>query len=40
MEIEWAILYNGIIEDGKVVKLTRKDAAQKLGMPKKTLDDY
>lgn len=38
---EWRTLYTGIMDDkGKLVKYSLEDAANKVGIAKKTLDDY
>lgn len=38
---EWRKLYTGSLDaDGKIVKLSLDDAAKKVGIAKKTLDDY
>ena len=37
----WRKLYNGFEdENGKIIKLTLEEAAEKVGISKKSLDDY
>lgn len=36
----WRKLYNGVIRDGNLVRYSLEDAASKVGVSKKSLDDY
>lgn len=36
----WRKLYNGVLKDGNLVRYSLEDAAQKVGVSKKSLDDY
>ena len=36
----WRQLHNGVLNDGKLVQYTLSEAAQKVGVKKKSLDDY
>ena len=37
----WGELYNGVVDDtGKYIKMTLKEAAEIVDIPKKSLDDY
>ena len=36
----WRRLYNGVLKDGNLVRYSLEDAAQKVGVSKKSLDDY
>ena len=36
----WRKLYNGVTRDGNLVRYSLEDAASKVGVSKKSLDDY
>lgn len=36
----WRKLYNGVMKDGELIRFSLEDAAQKVGVSKKSLDDY
>ena len=36
----WRKLYNGVIREGNLVRYSLEDAASKVGVSKKSLDDY
>jgi len=36
----WRKLYNGVYRDGNLVRYSLEDAASKVGVSKKSLDDY
>jgi len=36
----WRKLYNGVVRDGNLVRYSLEDAASKVGVSKKSLDDY
>lgn len=36
----WRKLYNGVLRDGELVRYTLEDAAKKVDVSKKSLDDY
>jgi len=36
----WRKLYNGVYRDGNLVRYSLEDAAAKVGVSKKSLDDY
>ena len=36
----WRKLYNGVLRDGNLVRYSLEDAASKVGVSKKSLDDY
>ena len=36
----WRKLYNGVLKDGNLVRYSLEDAANKVGVSKKSLDDY
>ena len=36
----WRKLYNGVMKDGNLIRYSLEDAAAKVGVSKKSLDDY
>ena len=36
----WRRLYNGVLRNGKLIRYTLEDAASKVNVSKKSLDDY